>query len=50
MPKLEIANENRYGHRNIVEVPHWDRWDTRMPDVKITVCKNSEFSQLSCKN
>ncbi|KGF38915.1 MULTISPECIES: plasmid mobilization protein [Hoylesella] len=34
MPKLEIANENRYGHRNIVEVPHWDRWDTRMPDVK----------------
>ena len=34
MTKLEIANENRYGHRNIVEVPHWDRWDTRMPDVK----------------
>lgn len=34
MPKLEIANENRYGHRNIVEVPHWDRWDTRMPNVK----------------
>lgn len=34
MPKLEIANENRYGHRNTVEVPHWDRWDTRIPDVK----------------
>ena len=34
MIKLEIANENRYGHRNTVEVPHWDRWDTRMPDVK----------------
>lgn len=34
MLKLEIANENRYGHRNIVEVPHWDRWDSRMPDVK----------------
>ena len=34
MTKLEIANENRYGHRNTVEVPHWDRWDTRMPDVK----------------
>ena len=34
MPKLEIANNNRYGHRNTVEVPHWDRWDTRMPDPK----------------
>ena len=34
MPKLEIANNNRYGHRNTVEVPRWDRWDTRMPDVK----------------
>ena len=34
MTKLEIANENCYGHRNTVEVPHWDRWDTRMPDVK----------------
>ena len=34
MPKLEIANNNRYGHRNTVEVPHWDRWDTRMPEVK----------------
>ena len=34
MIKLEIANENRYGHRNTVEVPHWDRWDTRMPEVK----------------
>nr|WP_315408528.1 hypothetical protein [uncultured Prevotella sp.] len=34
MTKLEIANENRYGHRNTVEVPHWDRWDTRMPEVK----------------
>ena len=34
MPKLEIANKNRYGHRNIEEVPRWDRWDTRMPDVK----------------
>ena len=34
MPKLEIANSNRYGHRNTVEVPRWDRWDTRMPDVK----------------
>ena len=34
MTKLEIANENRYGHRNTVEVPHWDRWDTRMPNVK----------------
>ena len=34
MPKLELANENRYGHRNIEEVPHWDRWDTRMPNVK----------------
>ena len=34
MIKLEIANENRYGHRNIVEVPHWDRWDTRIPEVK----------------
>ncbi|PIK18278.1 hypothetical protein CTI16_03825 [Prevotella intermedia] len=34
MIKLEIANENRYGHRNTVEVPHWDRWDTRMPNVK----------------
>lgn len=34
MTKLEIANENRYGHQNTVEVPHWDRWDTRMPDVK----------------
>lgn len=34
MTKLEIANENRYGHRNTGEVPHWDRWDTRMPDVK----------------
>lgn len=34
MTKLEIVNENRYGHRNTVEVPHWDRWDTRMPDVK----------------
>ena len=34
MPKLEIANNNRYGHRNTVGVPHWDRWDTRMPEVK----------------
>ncbi len=34
MTKLEIANENRYGHRNTVEVPHWNRWDTRMPEVK----------------
>lgn len=34
MTKLEIANENRYGHRNTVDVPHWDRWDTRMPNVK----------------
>ena len=34
MTKLEIANENRYGHRNTVEVPRWDRWDTRMPNVK----------------
>ena len=34
MTKLEIANENSYGHRNTVEVPHWDRWDTRMPEVK----------------
>ena len=34
MPKLEIANKNHYGHRNIEEVPRWDRWDTRMPDVK----------------
>ena len=34
MPKLEIANNNRYGHRKIEEVPRWDRWDTRMPDVK----------------
>ena len=34
MTKLEIGNENRYGHRNTVEVPHWDRWDTRMPEVK----------------
>ena len=34
MPKLEIANNNRYGHRRIEEVPRWDRWDTRMPDVK----------------
>ena len=34
MPKLEIANNNRYGHRNTAEVPRWDRWDTRMPDVK----------------
>lgn len=34
MPKLEIANKNRYGHRYVEEVPRWDRWDTRMPDVK----------------
>ena len=34
MPKLEIANNNHYGHRNTAEVPRWDRWDTRMPDVK----------------
>ena len=34
MPKKEIANKNRYGHRKIEEVPRWDRWDTRMPDVK----------------
>ena len=34
MPKLEIANNNRYGHRNTAEVPRWDRWDTRMPNVK----------------
>ena len=34
MPKLEIANNNRYSHRRIEEVPRWDRWDTRMPDVK----------------
>jgi hypothetical protein len=34
MPKLEIANENRYGRRKIEEEPRWDRWDTRMPDVK----------------
>ena len=34
MPKLEIANNNRYGNRKIEEVPHWDRWDTRMPEVK----------------
>lgn len=34
MPKTEIANKNRYGHKNIEEVPRWDRWDTRMPDVK----------------
>ena len=34
MPKLEIANNNRYGHRRIEEVPRWDRWDTRMTDVK----------------
>ena len=34
MTKLEIANENRYGHQNTVEVPHWDRWDTRMPNMK----------------
>ena len=34
MPKLEIANNNRYGHRKIEEVPRWDRWDTRMPNVK----------------
>ena len=34
MPKLEIANNDSYGHRKIEEVPHWDRWGTRMPDVK----------------
>ena len=34
MPKKEIANKNRYGHQNIEEVLHWDRWDTRMPDAK----------------
>ena len=34
MPKLEIANENRYGRRKIEEEPRGDRWDTRMPDVK----------------
>ena len=34
MPKLEIANNNRYGHRRIEEMPRWDRWDTRMPNVK----------------
>ena len=34
MPKLEIANNDRYGHRKIEEVPLWDRWDTRMPNVK----------------
>ena len=34
MPKLEIANSNRYGLRNTVEVPGWDRWDTRMPNMK----------------
>ena len=34
MSKLEIANNSRYGHRKIEEVPHWDRWDTRMPNVK----------------
>lgn len=34
MPKLEIANNDSYGHRKIEEVPCWDRWDTRMPDVK----------------
>ena len=32
MPKLEIANNNRYGHRNTVEVPHWDRWHIRIPN------------------
>lgn len=34
MPKLKIANENRYGHRKIEEEPRWDRWDTRMPNMK----------------
>ncbi|ETD21323.1 hypothetical protein HMPREF1199_00393 [Hoylesella oralis CC98A] len=34
MPKLEPLNNNSYGHRKIEEVPRWDRWDTRMPDVK----------------
>ena len=34
MPKLEIANKNRYGHRETEEVPCWYRWDTRMIDVK----------------
>ena len=34
MPKLEISNKNRYGHRKIEEEPRWDRWDTRIPDVK----------------
>ena len=34
MPKKEMANKNRYGHRNIGEVPRWDRWDIRMPDMK----------------
>ena len=34
MTKLEIANNSRYGHRKIEAVPHWDRWDTRMPNVK----------------
>ena len=34
MPKLEIANTNRYCQRKIEEMSHWDRWDTRMPDVK----------------
>lgn len=34
MPKLKIANNNRYGHRNIEEVPRWDRWNTRMPNAQ----------------
>ena len=34
MPKLEISNKNRYGQRKIEEEPRWDRWDTRIPDVK----------------
>ena len=34
MPKLEIANENRYGHRKIEEEPRWDRWDSRIPNMK----------------
>ena len=34
MSKLEIANNNRYGHRNVEGAPRWDRWNTRMTDVK----------------
>ena len=48
MPKLEIANENRYGHRKIEEEPRWDRWDARMPDVKDQQLAIDLYNKFGC--